>query len=120
MDVPHLQRFYRQYLQQFSNPIVPAGSFLKDDSIQLLLAERFFNETNFHRLPFEYQRKALDRVIKAIESSITDPEEEVSRHFFSSNDPFKELKLLWEAVCRLQRTECFRQFPTPSTSTELS
>lgn len=80
MDIPQLQRFYRQYLQQFSNPAIPSGSLLKDESVQKVLAERFFDDTNFHRLPVEYQKKALDRVIRAIESAINDPEEEVGSH----------------------------------------
>ena len=77
MDVPQLQQFYRQYLQQTSSLSIPSGSFLKDEAIQQCLSTRFFNDENFTRSSISYQKYALDRVIKAIESAITDPDEEV-------------------------------------------
>ena len=77
MDVPQLQQFYRQYLQQFSSLSIPSGQFLKDEAIQKCLSARFFNDENFTCASISYQKHTLDRVIKAIESAITDPEEEV-------------------------------------------
>ena len=77
MDVPQLQQFYRQYLQQFSSLSIPSGQFLKDEAVQTCLSTRFFHDENFTRSSITYQKYVLDRVIKAIESAIIDPEEEV-------------------------------------------
>lgn len=73
---PQLQRFYRQYIQQFSHLAFPHGELLKQDDIQRSLEQHFFTEANSSNMAVSYQIRTLDKIIQAIEDAVKDPEEE--------------------------------------------
>ena len=73
---PQLQRFYRQYIQQFSHLAFPHGELLKQDDIQRSLEQHFFTEANSSNMAVSYQTRTLDKIIQAIEDAVKDPEEE--------------------------------------------
>ena len=73
---PQLQRFFRQYIQQFSYLAFPPGELLKQDDIQRSLEQHFFSQANAANVSPSYQIRALDKIIQAIEGAVKDPEEE--------------------------------------------
>ena len=73
---PQLQRFYRQYIQQFSHLTFPPGELLIQDDIQRSLEQHFFNEANSSNMAVSYQIRTLDKIIQAIEDAVKDPMEE--------------------------------------------
>lgn len=72
---PLLVRFNRQYLQQIQNLTYPQPKLLIHPDIQDQLYKYFFDGPE--RPPPSYQRKVLKEVIKRIESSICDPDQDV-------------------------------------------
>ncbi|EXJ61985.1 hypothetical protein A1O7_02417 [Cladophialophora yegresii CBS 114405] len=74
---PVVVKFYRQYMQQINELSYPPGSLLLAPDIQTCLYKYFFdaNQNKFLPPP-RYQTKVLRQIIREIEKSIKDPEEE--------------------------------------------
>jgi ABC-type transport system substrate-binding protein len=76
---PQLQKFYRQYMQQFSHLSFPPGELLKQEDVQKSLETRFFNNRNLANVPIPYQTRTLDRIMQLIEGAVKNPEDEVGQ-----------------------------------------
>lgn len=78
-----LDLFKRQYLQLQVRPKYPESKYLKYEEFQQLLYSEIFSEnaTKWHP-PQRYQLRVLKELIKRIETSITDWEEEVRISLF--------------------------------------
>ena len=77
-----LDRFCRQYLQVHQEVNYPDEERLRNDIVQQLIYARLFNpDVVKHSPPQRYQLRILKELIKRIEQSIQDWEEEVSAFF---------------------------------------
>jgi hypothetical protein len=75
---PAVVKFYRQYMQQINELSYPPGSLLLTPDVQTCLFKYFFDASQNKFLPPpRYQTKVLRHVIREIEKSIKDPEEDV-------------------------------------------
>lgn len=77
---PQLVLFRRQYLQLFEPDFLawPPKQLLRDSDVQAWLYANLFNNEKNSRLPPErYQLRVLKTLVKKIEQSIEDPEEDV-------------------------------------------
>ncbi|ETI19915.1 hypothetical protein G647_08930 [Cladophialophora carrionii CBS 160.54] len=74
---PVVVKFYRQYMQQINELSYPPGSLLLAPDIQTCLYKYFFDVSQNKFLPPpRYQTKVLRQIIREIEKTIKDPEEE--------------------------------------------
>lgn len=77
---PQLVLFRRQYLQLFEPDFLawPPKQLLRDADVQAWLYANLFNSNKNPRLPpGRYQLRVLKPLVKKIEQSIEDPEEDV-------------------------------------------
>jgi hypothetical protein len=80
-----LNRFCRQYLQLHQELDYPEEEFLRQATFQETLYESLFEESALaHPPPQRYQLRVLKELVKRIENSIQDWEEEVCLSFRSS------------------------------------
>ncbi|KAK4946106.1 hypothetical protein LTR10_014908 [Elasticomyces elasticus] len=79
---PLLVKFYRQYMQQINDVTYPPGTLLVNQDVQDILYKYFFDASQNKYLPAaRYQARILKHIIREIEKSCKDPEEDqVSDH----------------------------------------
>lgn len=74
-----LSKFRNQYLQLHGNILYPSENFLRDADFQeAMYSEIFQDGTLKHPPPKRYQLRILKELLRRIEESITDWEEQVS------------------------------------------
>lgn len=77
---PVVVKFYRQYMQQINELSYPPGPLLLKPDVQTCLYRYFFDASQNKFLPpTRYQTKVLRQIIKEIERSMKDPEEDVGQ-----------------------------------------
>lgn len=74
-----LDRFCRQYLQVTHDVHYPAEEYLRNDTFQHSIYVRCFSEEDKYAPPPRYQLRILKELVKRIEMSIQDWDEEVSK-----------------------------------------
>lgn len=74
-----LDRFCRQCFQLETDPDFPDESYLRDDAFQQSLESKLFQNAVEHAPPQRYQLRILKLLVKKIEQSIQDWDEEVCR-----------------------------------------
>lgn len=83
-----VNRFCYQYLQLEAEPSLPPSQFLKLSDAQEAIYEGAFADSVRHAPPQRYQQRVLKALVAAIEESIDDWEEYVSR-FTTAHDTTK-------------------------------
>ena len=79
-----LKLFRRQYLQLQADLNYPGPECLRQDSVQQALLEGIFSDTALtHEPPQRYQLRILKELVRRIEASVTDWEEEVGIYLYS-------------------------------------
>lgn len=74
----NLNRFKRQYLQLQADPTYPSSKDLREEAFQQALFEEIFREhATQYQPPDRYQLRVLKELMRRVEASIEDWEEEV-------------------------------------------
>ena len=71
-----LVTYERQILQRLPDPSLPSSNLLVDELVQTWLAKSLFNIGKAQEVGATYLKRQLERVIRSIESAVTDPHEE--------------------------------------------
>jgi hypothetical protein len=75
---PSVVKFYRQYMQVIEDVTYPPATLLLHQDVQDCLYRYFFDSgRNKFLPPAKYQAKILKHIIREIEKSCKDPEEDV-------------------------------------------
>lgn len=74
---PSLTQFYRQFLQQVNEPVIPPAKTLLNPYMQEQVYRYMFDPSQANLPPVRYRKRILKIITQRIEAAIEDPDEDV-------------------------------------------